>query len=53
MSKALPGNNKTFDVMTMTFYDVIFSFRLRLGRKRYKLGTSFCLKFGIGEIFRC
>ena len=29
MSKALPGNNKTFDDgMTMTFYDVILYFRL-------------------------
>ena len=35
MSKALPGNNKTFDdVVTMTFYDVILYFRLHLGRKK-------------------
>ena len=38
MSKALTGNNKTFDdVMTMTFYDVIFylgSVRVRVEKSK-------------------
>ena len=53
MSKALPGNNKTFDdVINMTFYDVILYFRLRFGKKKLENQNFFvfhpiCLKFGI------
>ena len=48
MSKALPGNNETFDdVMTVTFYDVILYFRLCLGKKRKKIGISlFFIRLG-------
>ena len=59
MLKALPGNNKTFDdVMTMTFYDVAFYFRLCSGKKSRKSELlqvlhPICLKFGIGVILRC
>ena len=48
MSKAIPGNNKTF-------HDVILYFRLRLGRKSRKLELlcfyPICLKFGMGGNF--
>ena len=54
MSKALPGNNKTFDeVIAMTFYDVILYFRLCSGRKSTKsVFHSICLKFGTGGNFQ-
>ena len=59
MSKALPGNNKTFD--DVIDYDVFMTSSCVLGSIRVKKAENpiffvfhpICLKFGMGVILRC